>query len=336
MADYLIVGAGSAGCVLANRLSEDPETKVVLLEAGGADRGWAIHVPAAFSRLFKSKHDWAFHTEPQPHLHQRELYIPRGKVLGGSSSINAMIYIRGNSYDYDQWERLGNPGWGFSEVLPYFKKAENQERGPSSFHGVGGPLNVADLREVNPLTKAFVAAVTESGVAPNADFNGPVQDGVGVYQVTQKQGRRHSAAAAYLQPISRRPNLTILKNSHATLLVTEGKRVIGVDYLRDGKQKRGYARREVLLCAGAIGSPQLLMLSGIGPASHLQSLQIEVVQEVPGVGLNLQDHLATAVVYPCTQPVTLIEAERLKSLLRYLLFKTGPLTSNIAEAGAFV
>lgn len=333
--DYVIVGAGSAGCVLANRLSEDPETTVLLLEAGGPDNKQEIRIPAAFSKLFRSRFDWAFFTEAQAHLHQRQLYWPRGKVLGGSSSINAMIYIRGNRRDYDAWRDLGNRGWGFQDVLPYFKKSEDQQRGASEYHGAGGPLHVADLRSVNPLSHAFVEAGVEIGFTRNEDFNGLEQEGVGLYQVTQKRGRRHSAADAYLKPVLGRRNLTVRTGACVTRLLLEQKRAAGVNCVRGQQSETLRAEREVILCGGAIHSPHLLMLSGIGPADSLRAMGIAVVQDLPGVGQNLQDHLFLPVAYECTQPVSLDRAETLGNFLRYLLFGRGPLTSNIAEAGGF-
>jgi choline dehydrogenase len=335
MFDYVIVGAGSAGCVLANRLTEDGKTSVLLLEAGGPDDSREIHIPAAFSKLFKSPRDWAYHTVEQTHLHNRKLYWPRGKMIGGSSSMNAMIYIRGNHFDYDHWHDLGNKGWNFSGVLPYFKKAENQERGASSYHAVGGPLNFADLRCINPLSQAFVEGALELGFPRNDDFNGSDQDGVGFYQVTQKQGKRHSAAAAYLKPILKRPNLTVTSSALATRLLFKETRAVGVAYVQNGKTEEARANREVILCGGTVNSPQLLMLSGIGPAEHLRSLSIPVIADMPGVGQNLQDHLAVAVAFECTQPITMSSAETLGNALKYLFLKKGPLTSNIAEAGGF-
>ena len=335
MYDYIIVGAGSAGCVLANRLTEDPRTRVLLLEAGGPDKKQEIHIPAAFAKLFKSPCDWAYYTEPQQNLNDRRLYWPRGKMLGGSSSMNAMIYIRGHRNDYDKWHDLGNEGWAFSDVLPYFKKAEHQERGASEYHGTDGPLNVSDLRSINPLSRAFVEAGQDLGFTINADFNGAQQEGFGFYQVTQKGGKRCSTAAAYLKPILRRTNLTVLTHAQATRLVIEGKKAVGVEYRKDGRSEKAIANREIILSGGTINSPQLLMLSGIGPGAQLHEAGISTMVDLPGVGENLQDHLFVSVAYACTQPVTLANAEAKKNIANYLLFKKGPLTSNVAEAGAF-
>ena len=339
MYDYTIVGAGSAGCVLANRLTEDPSTSVLLLEAGGLDEEQAIHIPVAFATLFKSPLDWANETEEQPHLHNRRLYWPRGKVLGGSSSINAMVYIRGNHRDYDQWQALGNEGWSYSNVLPYFKKAENQERESlrnSEYHAIGGPLNVSDLRTVNPLTHAFVEAGVEAGLPLRNDFNGEEQDGVGNYQVTQKQGQRHSAAVSYIHPILSRPNFTLRTRALVTNVIFDGKRAVGIAYIQNGEQQQVQANKEVILAGGTINSPQLLMLSGIGPADHLNTLGIPVVADLPGVGQNLQDHPAVPVLYACTQPISLIHGQTPEHLLNFMENKMGPMTSNVAEGGAFV
>jgi choline dehydrogenase len=333
--DYIVVGAGAAGCVLAARLSEDAAARVLLLEAGGADRAIEVRIPAAFSKLFKSAVDWNYSTDPEPHAHNRRLYWPRGKVLGGSSSINAMIYVRGNRLDYEHWKSLGNDGWGFADVLPYFIKAENQERGASPFHGSGGPLCVSDLRYVNPLTRAFLAGAEELGIAANADFNGASQDGVGLYQVTQREGRRHSGADAYLKPARGRPNLTVLTGAHATRVLLEGNRAAGVEYVAKGATHSVTADHEVLLAGGAINSPQLLLLSGIGPAEELQRAGIRAAHDLPGVGKNLQDHPMVSVGYLCTQPVSMASAESIMNLLNYVFFKRGPLTSNVAEAGIF-
>ena len=339
MYDYVIVGAGSAGCVLANRLTEDPSTTVLLLEAGGSDEEQAIHIPAAFSSLFKSPLDWAYETEEQPHLHNRRLYWPRGKVLGGSSSINAMIYMRGNRRDYDHWGELGNEGWSYSDVLPYFKKAENEEREAlraSEYHATGGPLNVTDLRTLNPLTHAFVEAGVEAGLPLMNDFNGAEQDGIGFYQVTQRQGLRHSAAVGYIHPILSRPNFTLQTHTLVTNVIFEGTRAVGVAYVQNGEKQQVNANKEVILSGGAINSPQLLMLSGIGPANHLNALGIPGVADLPGVGQNLQDHLAIVVLYASTQPISLIHAQTPEHLQDFIENKMGPLTSNVAEAGAFV
>ncbi len=336
MYDYIIIGAGSAGCVLANRLSEDPTVKVLLLEAGGPDKQKEIHIPLAFSKLFKSSCDWAYYTDPEPQLANRSLYWPRGKVLGGSSSINAMIYIRGNRADYDHWRDLGNTAWGYNDVLPYFKKSENQQRGASEHHGVNGPLCVSDHRTVNPLSEAFIQAGEEAGFERNNDFNGAVQEGFGLYQVTQSNGQRHSAAAAFLHPAMSRSNLTVLTQAHVFGIYFEGRRAAIVSFQDKSGSRQERAKREIILCGGAIGSPQLLMLSGVGPAQHLRDFNIPVVCDLPGVGQNLQDHPCTGVVFECTKPVSLASAESLSNLVRYLCFKKGPFTSNVAEAGAFI
>jgi choline dehydrogenase len=334
--DYVIVGAGSAGCVMAARLSEDPNVHVALLEAGGPDDVREIRIPAAFSKLFKSPLDWNYATEPQEQLGGRALYWPRGKVVGGSSSINAMIYIRGNPADYDAWEAQGNPGWSFRDVLPYFRKSEDQARGQSALHGVGGPLRVEDLRTVNPLSRAFVDGAVGAGLPANDDFNGPRQEGAGFYQVTQKRGRRQSAADAFLHPARRRGNLTLLPHAHATQILLEGNRAAGVEYVFDGREYALHADREVILCGGAVNSPQLLMLSGIGAAEQLERHGIKVARELPGVGENLQDHLFLPVAYESKRAVSLANAESLGSILNYMLFRRGMLTSCVAEAGAFL
>lgn len=336
MYDYIIVGAGSAGCTLANRLSEDSQTSVLLLEAGGDDKEQKIHIPAAFSQLFKTTYDWAYYTEEEPGMVRRNMYWPRGKVLGGSSSINAMIYIRGHRNDYDSWLAAGNEGWGYSDVLPYFKKAEHQERGADEYHGVGGPLNVADMRYINPLTRAFVAACVESGIPANRDFNGAVNEGAGVFQTTQKHGERWSTVNAYLKPALRRPNLTVRPQTQVARIVFEQGRAVGVAYLVNGRPETVRANREVLICGGAINSPQLLLLSGVGPADHLREMGIEVVADLPGVGENLQDHLAAGAAYQSTRPVSLAGAQSPVNIATYLLLKKGPLASTIAEAGAFI
>ena len=335
--DYILVGAGSAGCVLAHRLTEDRQTTVLLLEAGRTDAAVKIQIPAAFSQLFRTDWDWAYETEPQSQLHDRTLYWPRGKVLGGSSSLNASIYIRGHRRDYDRWQELGNSGWGFTELLPYFKKAERQERGASEYHGTSGPLNVTDRPYTNPLSHSFIAAARSIGLPEIDDFNIPEPEGVGYYQVTQKRGRRHSSATAYLQPCRHRANLTVRTGARVTCLVWDGTRAVGVEFQReDGSIERVCTWREVILCGGAVNSPQLLMLSGVGAGDRLQELGIPVVVDLPGVGKNLQDHSVTGVVYECTQPISLDAVNPLTNTLQYLLFRRGPLTSNVGEAGGFV
>jgi choline dehydrogenase len=334
--DYVVVGAGSAGCVLANRLSADSTTSVLLLEAGRSDKVLSINVPAAFFKLFKTKYDWNYYTEPQELLSGRTLYCPRGKVLGGCSSINAQIYIRGNASDYDQWQAIGNDGWSFKDVLPYFIKAENQERGPSEYHGIGGPLNVTDQANPNCLSKAFVEAAREVNLNQSFDFNGQFQDGLGMYQVTQKFRQRNSVAKAYLRPIYERQNLTIQSQAQVIKLLFDKNKIIGLYFIHKDQIFQVRVDREVILSSGAINTPQLLMLSGIGPAEHLKSLDIKIVSDLPGVGKNLMDHLCLPVVYACTKKVTLDKADTILNLIRYILFKNGPLTSNIAEAGGFI
>lgn len=334
--DYIIIGAGSAGCVLANRLTTQPDRTVLLLEAGASDRSSAIHTPVAFPTLFKGGLDWNYTTEPQTALDGRSLYWPRGKVLGGSSAMNAMIYIRGNPQDYDDWAKQGNIGWSYADVLPYFQKAEHQVRRISEDCGTEGPLDITALRDPNPLSRTFVAAAQEIGLPYSTDFNGLSQEGVGLYQVTQRNGKRCSAATAYLKPILTRPNLRVLTKATALRIYIENDRAVGVVYWHKGTVHQVRATQDIILCGGAINSPQLLMLSGIGPADRLKTLGIQPIVHLPGVGQNLQDHLVAGPVYQCSQSVSLINAETIESLLKYLLFKKGSLTSNIAEAGGFV
>ncbi len=337
MYDYVIVGAGSAGCVLANRLSANPNNRVLLLEAGGRDWNPFIHMPAGLSRLVKHRAvNWNYNTTPQSELHDRELYWPRGKVLGGSSSINAMCYIRGQAEDYDAWEALGNPGWGYHDVLPYFLKSEDNSRGASHYHGVGGPLSVSDLRHTNKLSHAFINAGTQLGLAANPDFNGARQEGFGFYQVTQRNGRRCSTAVGYLDPVRERDNLTILVRARARELLWDGQqRIRGIRYRHQGRDHEVSAG-EVLLSGGAINSPHLLMLSGIGSGYQLRQHDIPIRHELPGVGANLQDHLDVCVLQRCTRPITYDQPNEIAIGLNYWVTHGGVGSSNVAEAGAFI
>jgi choline dehydrogenase len=334
--DYVIVGAGSAGCVLAARLTENPATRVLLLEAGPPDDADEIHMPAALNLLFQSTYDWNYHTVPQERAAGRSVYWPRGRTLGGSSSINAMIYVRGSRYDYDTWrDEYGCEGWGYTDLLPYFLRAEGNSRGASAFHGASGPLSVQDQRHSSPLTTAFVDAARQSGLAANDDFNGPRQDGAGFYQVTQRGGRRWSAADAYLHPAAGRPNLTVQTDALVTGLAMAGGRAAGVHYLRQGVAETARAEGEVILAAGAIGSPQLLMLSGIGPADDLRSHDIVVLADSPGVGANLSDHPMVPAMWHTPKSRGLWEQAGRRNLARWQLRHSGPLTTNVAESGGF-
>ena len=331
--DYVIVGAGSAGCVLAARLSEDPAVQVLLIEAGSPDTAMEIHVPAGFPKLYKSKWDWDFQTDPEPQLDGRTVYLPRGRMLGGSSSMNAMIYIRGNRLDYDEWEGLGLEGWGWADVLPYFLKAEDNERGASELHGAGGPLRVSDGRSKHPLMDAWLEAAEQAGLPPNPDFNGPRQDGIGYYQLTQRNGMRCSAAVAYLHPALERTNLHLITSAQTTRLLLEGSRVVGVEADHHNELKEFRASKEVILAAGAYCSPQILLLSGIGPAAELALYGIKAVADLP-VGRNLQDHPAALVGF-LTDTETLITAETPANVELLQTEGRGHLTSNIGEAGGF-
>ncbi len=337
MYDYIIVGAGSAGCVLANRLSEDPDVRVLLLEAGPSDWHPFVHMPAGVAKLVGEKGvNWDYNTAPDPNLDGRSLWWPRGKVLGGSSSINAMCYIRGHARDYDEWAELGADGWHWDNVLPYFKRSEGNARGASEFHGGDGPLGVSDHRYENPLSPVFIEAARQAGLPVNEDFNGAQQEGVGWYQTTTRNGSRSSSAEAYLKPVRARKNLKVITNATASRVTFEDGRATGVVYSVSGKGAfcEG-AAKEVILCGGALNSPQLLMLSGIGPAAHLRQHGIEVLVDAPGVGGNLQDHLDTCTIQRCTQPVSYDKTNDIWIGLQYYLFKQGPGTSNIAEAGGF-
>ena len=336
MYDYIIVGAGSAGCVLAARLSENPAARVLLLEAGPPDDADEIHIPAALNLLFQSTFDWDFWTVPQERAAGRAIYWPRGRMLGGSSSMNAMIYMRGARHDYDTWrDEYGCTGWGYTDLMPYFRRAEDNSRGASAYHGAGGPLSVTDLKYRSPLTKAFTASARECGVAANDDFNGSRQDGSGFYQVTQRDGHRWSSADAYLRPAMSRPNLEVLTDARATQLVIEAGRAAGVRYLRRGAEELARAETEVILAAGAIGSPQLLMLSGVGPADHLRDLGIVVRVDSPGVGANMSDHPVVTAMWETPRTPGLWEESTPANLARWRLRHSGPLTSNVAEAGGF-
>ena len=333
--DYVIVGSGSAGCVLAARLTENPDVTVCLLEAGGSDRNLKVRIPAAFPKLFKTDRDWGYYSDPEPGLMGRRLYMPRGKMIGGSSSMNAMLYVRGNRADFDGWAKDGAVGWSYDEVLPYFKKLENFTRGADEYRGVGGPLNVDDHRSRTDITEVMVTAAQQAGFAFNADYNGATQDGVGYLQVNQKAGHRWSAADAWLSPARSRKNLTVKTGAHALRVVLENERAIGVSIATDDGARLVRARNEVILSAGSIGTPQLLMLSGIGDADHLRDLGIEVIVDNPNVGQHLQDHPFYLLNWETTAKGTLAEAEKPKQLLNYFLRGRGLLTSTVAEGTAF-
>jgi choline dehydrogenase len=333
MFDYVIVGAGSAGCVLAARLSEDPDVKVALIESGPPDVKENIHVPLGYLQLAATDVDWDYHSAPEQHCGGRRITLPRGRVLGGSSSINAMVYIRGNRRDYDEW---GVPGWSWADLLPYFMRSEDNERGASELHGAGGPLPVSESRSRNRIAAAFVDAGEQAGIPRNPDFNGPEQDGVGVYQVTQRDGMRASAAVAYLHPAMQRENLTVLPHTHVERLIFDGNRAVGVLASRLGETQELRAEREVILSGGAYNSPQLLMLSGIGPAEHLTMREIEVLLDQPAVGENLSDHPGAQLVWTTPEPESLLLALEPAALEEFEASRTGPFTSNLAESGGFV
>ena len=341
-ADYIVIGAGSAGCVLANRLSADPKTKVILLEAGGTDWNPWIHIPVGY---FKTIHnpsvDWCYKTEPDPGLNGRSIEGPRGKVLGGSSSLNGLLYVRGQSQDYDRWAQMGNRGWGWDDVLPLFKRAENNERGADEFHGDEGPLSVSNMRIQRPITDAWVAAAQVEGYPFNPDYNGADQEGVGFFQLTARNGRRCSSAVAYLNPIKSRENLTIITHAQVEKIVIKDKSATGVEYKdRSGAVRTINAGREIILSGGAINSPQLLMLSGIGEAAQLQEHGIAVEQDLRGVGKNMQDHLQARLVYKCNEPTLNDEVSSLfgqaKIGLKYMMFRTGPMTMAASLATGFM
>ena len=339
--DYVIVGAGSAGCVLANRLSADPALKVLLLEAGPEDDNLFIHMPLAFAyALADDRFNWFYKSEPEPYMDNRRMYCPRGRVLGGSSSINGMLYIRGHARDYDRWAQGGLPGWDYAHVLPYFRRAETREQGADDYHGGDGPLYVSTGPCRNPLFKAWLDAGPQAGFPSTDDVNGRQQEGFGSYDMTVRRGRRWSSAAAYLRPALRRPNLTVRTRALARKILFEGGRAVGVDYALKGQPHSVRAEREVILSGGVINSPQLLMLSGVGPADHLRQLGLSVQHDLPGVGQNLQDHLEIYVQMECTQPISLYSATKpLNKLIigaQWLLFGSGPAASNAFEAGGFI
>jgi choline dehydrogenase len=336
--DYIVVGAGSAGCVLANRLTEDPATRVLLIEAGGRDRSLNIKIPAAFAKQFHTKLDWDFSTEPEPHVDGRSLYVPRGKSLGGSSSMNAMLYVRGRPLDYDLWEAQGAAGWGWKDVLPYFLKSEDDARGASEFHGAGGPLRVSNQRSPRAeVDRRLIAASEAAGIPRSHDYNGPEQDGVAMFQVNQRDGRRWSAADAFLRPALKRPNLELMTRTRVLRVEFEGDRAVGVRIASGrGRERSIRAEREVILSAGSIQSPQLLLLSGIGPADDLRAAGVEARHDLPGVGRNLQDHPFVTLIWEVTEHDTLYGADKPKPLAEWALRRTGPLTSSVAEVVAFV
>ncbi len=339
-ADFIVVGAGSAGCAVAARLSEDPATRVLLLEAGGEDRNRWIHIPLGFGKTFADPSvNWCYETEPDPGAGDRRVFWPRGKVLGGSSSINGMVYIRGQAEDFDHWRQLGNSGWSFEDVLPYFRRSEHQTRGADSFHGTGGPLCVSDVAR-HPICEAFIRSAIELGFPRNDDFNGASQDGVGYHQTTTRNGRRCSTAVGYLRPAMQRTNLRVVTGALTEKILVESRRATGVAFRRDGQLCTATARREVILCGGAVNSPQLLMLSGIGPEQHIREFGVPVVHHLPGVGQNLQDHYSAPIKLRCKLPVTvndvmLSNAKKLKAGLEYYMFHRGPLSMISSPAALF-
>ncbi len=339
--DYIVTGAGSAGCAVASRLSESGRYRVLLLEAGPRDRNPWIHIPLGYAKTYVDPIvNWRFETEPQPQLNNRRLYLPRGKTLGGSSSINGMVYIRGNHGDYDEWRQRGCEGWDWDSVLPYFKKAQNQTRGADEFHGVGGPLNVSDQPGQFELADAVLEACVQAGIPRNRDFNGAQQEGCGYYQTTTLKRRRWSAAQAYLRPARSRDNLVIRTGAHATRVLIENNRAVGVEFHGASGRETARVRGEVIVSGGAYGSPQLLLLSGLGPAQHLQDMGITVVRDMPAVGSNLHDHFNSYVAWRCSKAITLNDLERSKlrkvsAAMRYALFRSGPMASNGIHAGVF-
>ena len=341
-ADFVVVGAGSAGCVMATRLSENPATRVVLLEAGGEDRNRWIHIPLGYGKTFADASvNWCYEAEPDAGANGRRIFWPRGKVLGGSSSINGMVYIRGQHEDFDLWRQLGNTGWSSTDVLPYFKRAEHQTRGSSEFHSTGGPLCVSDTSEHHPICEAFIEAAMELGYPRNDDFNGAGQDGVGYHQTTTRNGKRCSTAVGYLHPVRNRPNLRVVTGALAEKILFDGKRAVGVAFREHGEPRTVRAAREVILCGGAVNSPQLLLLSGVGPQDQLAQFGVPLVHHLPGVGQSLQDHYSAPIKLKCRLPITVNDVmqsnlKKLKVGLQYYLFHTGPLTMAAGPAALFV
>ncbi len=339
-ADFIVIGAGSAGCAVAARLSEDPATRVLLLEAGGEDRNRWIHIPLGFGKTFADPSvNWCYETEPDPGAGDRRVFWPRGKVLGGSSSINGMVYIRGQAEDFDHWRQLGSTGWSFDDVLPYFRRSEHQMRGADRFHGTDGPLCVSDVAQ-HPICEGFIAATTRLGFPRNDDFNGASQDGVGYHQTTTRNGKRCSTAVGYLRPAMQRANLKVVTGALTEKILFEGRRAVGVTFSQPGGLCTARAAREVILCGGAVNSPQLLMLSGIGPQEHLAGLGIPVVHHLPGVGQSLQDHYSAAIKLRCKLPITvndvmLSNARKLKAGIEYYMFHRGPLSMISSPAALF-
>ena len=340
--DYIIVGAGSAGCVLANRLTESGRYRVLLLEAGPNNKHPWLHIPLGYGKLFTDRRfNWCYATEPQPECHDRSIIAPRGKVLGGSSSINGLIYIRGQAEDFNHWRQLGNAGWSFDDVLPYFRKAEHNERGADEFHGIGGPLGVSDARDVHPLAAAYVEAAQQCGYPRNDDFNGRVQEGAGLYQTTMRNGVRSSTAAAYLKPARWRTNLAVVPEALATRILFEGRRAVGIEYFTGSDKRRAKSNVEVIVASGTFNSPQLLQLSGLGPAPLLQSLGIPVIADARGVGDSLNDHYAGRIILRCKEQITLNDtmrslSGRIEAGLRYAFTRRGYLTVTAISAGCFV
>ena len=339
--DYIVIGAGSAGCVLADRLTASGRHRVLLLEAGGRDRNVWIHIPLGYGKLFNdARVNWLYSTEPEPDMDNRRLIQPRGKVLGGSSSINGLLYIRGQPQDFDHWRQLGNAGWSFEDVLPYFRRAEDQERGADTLHGAGGPLAVSDVSEPHPLCEAFIEAAGQAGFPRNDDFNGPSQEGAGYFQLTARHGRRCSTAVGYLRKAKRRPNLAVATDALASRILFSGRRATGVEYRQGDATHVAHASGEVIVAGGAFNSPQLLQLSGLGPAALLQSLGIAVVADMRGVGADLQDHLQVRMQYRCTEPITMNDVinswrHSIAAGLRYILSRKGLLTIGAGYAGGF-